>query len=108
MTCTNGRCRFTRPLANGATPPAEKRVADGTVDRSKFYIATKVNPSCIGSEHPTRKGKAHGYDAEIVNWQGTFSTSHCPENDQKVGATVRFSFVRSSRRALTLRRASSV
>jgi hypothetical protein len=37
------------------------------VDRSKLYIATKVNPSTVGAEHPTRSG-AHGYDEEIVLW----------------------------------------
>ena len=48
--------------------PAEKRVADGTVDRSKLYIATKVNPMGIGSEHESKSRQAHGYDSEIVTW----------------------------------------
>eukprot|EP00227_Mantoniella_beaufortii_P005314 CAMPEP_0197613832 /NCGR_PEP_ID=MMETSP1326-20131121/59216_1 /TAXON_ID=1155430 /ORGANISM="Genus nov. species nov., Strain RCC2288" /LENGTH=412 /DNA_ID=CAMNT_0043182697 /DNA_START=50 /DNA_END=1288 /DNA_ORIENTATION=- len=47
----------------------ETRVAAGKVDRSKLYIATKVNGSGVGAEHPTRPGgTAHGYDSEIVMW----------------------------------------
>lgn len=47
-----------------------KRVGDGTVKRrSDLYIATKINPSHKGAEHPTRKsGTPHGYDAEICEW----------------------------------------
>ena len=47
-----------------------KRVGDGTVRRrSDLYIATKINPSHVGAEHPTRKsGTPHGYDAEICEW----------------------------------------
>ena len=32
-----------------------KRVADGTLKREDIYIATKINPSHIGAEHPERK-----------------------------------------------------
>ena len=45
-----------------------KRTADGTVDRSKLYIATKINPGGVGNEHPTRAKKTHGYDEEICVW----------------------------------------
>jgi len=46
------------------------------VDRSKIYIATKVNPMGIGAEHEGRGVASHGYDSEIVTWQGsrTYST----------------------------------
>ena len=46
-------------------------MADGTVDRSKIYIATKVNPMGIGAENEARGVAPHGYDSEIVTWQGT-------------------------------------
>jgi aryl-alcohol dehydrogenase-like predicted oxidoreductase len=46
----------------------EKRVADGSVDRSKLYIATKVNPMGIGAEHEARGVAPHGFDSEIVTW----------------------------------------
>lgn len=52
------------------TLPTEKRMADGTVDRSKIYIATKVNPMGIGAENEARGVAPHGYDSEIVTWQG--------------------------------------
>ena len=45
-----------------------KRIADGSVERSKLYIATKVNPGGVGNEHPTRAKQVHGYDEEIVEW----------------------------------------
>ena len=46
-----------------------KRVADGTLKREDIYIATKINPSHIGAEHPERKsGSPHGYDSEIMHW----------------------------------------
>ena len=41
-------------------------MADGTVDRSKIYIATMG----IGAENEARGVAPHGYDSEIVTWQG--------------------------------------
>ena len=38
--------------------------------RSKIYIATKVNPMGIGAENEARGVAPHGYDSEIVTWQG--------------------------------------
>ena len=47
----------------------KKRTEDGTLKRQDIYIATKINPSHIGSEHPERKGGTpHGYDSEIMHW----------------------------------------
>lgn len=46
----------------------KKRTEDGTLRREDVYIATKINPSHIGAEHPTRKnGEPHGYDSEIMH-----------------------------------------
>ena len=44
----------------------EKRIAEGKFERSKIYIATKVNPMGIGCPVDERAGKPHSYDKEIV------------------------------------------
>uniref|UniRef100_A0A7S0RQD5 NADP-dependent oxidoreductase domain-containing protein n=1 Tax=Pyramimonas obovata TaxID=1411642 RepID=A0A7S0RQD5_9CHLO len=44
----------------------EKRIAEGKFERSKIYIATKVNPMGIGCPDDSRAGKPHSYDKEVV------------------------------------------
>ena len=44
----------------------EQRTAEGKVDRSKLYFATKCNPAGIGATLPGREGQAHGYDIEML------------------------------------------
>eukprot|EP00316_Scyphosphaera_apsteinii_P016020 CAMPEP_0119330590 /NCGR_PEP_ID=MMETSP1333-20130426/78542_1 /TAXON_ID=418940 /ORGANISM="Scyphosphaera apsteinii, Strain RCC1455" /LENGTH=384 /DNA_ID=CAMNT_0007339995 /DNA_START=165 /DNA_END=1319 /DNA_ORIENTATION=- len=42
------------------------RRAEGKVDRSKLYIATKCNAAGIGSPLDEREGQPHGYDPEML------------------------------------------
>eukprot|EP00959_Pyramimonas_sp_CCMP1952_P334448 7004083-Pyramimonas_sp.AAC.2 len=44
----------------------QKRIAEGKFERSKIYIATKVNPMGIGCPLDDRAGKPHSYDKEVV------------------------------------------
>ena len=43
-----------------------RRVAEGKVQRSSLYIATKINPMGIGATLEGREKQAHGYDDEIL------------------------------------------
>ena len=54
-----------------ATLLAETRIADGTVDRSKIYLGTKLNCLGHGAENEARGMALHGHDTEMVLWQGS-------------------------------------
>ncbi|CAJ1413620.1 unnamed protein product, partial [Effrenium voratum] len=44
----------------------QKALADGKVQREKFYIATKANPSNLGAPDLPGRTKPHGLDAESL------------------------------------------